>query len=245
MYETDAAVSQYCDAHYGGTYFGVDNFPAACAGICLEHMEGRPKKRALDLGCAVGRAAFELAEGFELVQGLDFSARFIRIALHLKEKGFVRYELVEEGDIVSHHEKRLADFALEGIRDRVQFFQADATNLEPRYNNYDLILAANLIDRLSDPGKFLTTVHARIHVGGLLVLASPYTWLEEYTKRSNWVGGFRKDGKPYTSLEGLKHLLDAHFRMLTEPKDVAFVIRETSRKFQHSISQMTFWERTD
>ncbi|MFZ0449263.1 MAG: 5-histidylcysteine sulfoxide synthase [Desulfatiglandaceae bacterium] len=245
MYETDAAVSQYCEAHYGATYFGVENFPAACVKICLEHMQGRPGKRALDLGCAVGRATFELARHFEFVHGLDFSARFIRIAIQLKEKGVIHYEMVEEGDMVSYHEKRLADFQLESVRDRVEFLQADAANLKPQFNNYDLILAANLIDRLYDPGKFLTTIHDRIPVGGLLVLASPYTWLEEFTKRRNWVGGFRKDGEPYPTLEGLKDLLGAHFRMLAEPRDVAFIIRETGRKFQHTLSQITVWERVD
>ena len=35
MYERDSAVSQYCEAHYGKTYFGVANFPACCAAICL------------------------------------------------------------------------------------------------------------------------------------------------------------------------------------------------------------------
>ena len=36
MYETDAAVSQYCEAHYGKSYFDVPNFPAACAAACFQ-----------------------------------------------------------------------------------------------------------------------------------------------------------------------------------------------------------------
>jgi len=243
MYETDAAVSQYCEAHYGPTYFGVDNFSVNCVQLCLEYMRGRPRKRALDLGCAVGRATFELAKEFEFVTGLDFSARFIRIAIQMQEKGVTYYELVEEGDIVSYHEKRLADFGLDRIKGRIEFFQADAANLKPQFGNYDLILAANLIDRLNDPKKFLTTIHERLNPGGLLVLASPYTWIEAFTKRENWVGGFRKDGEPYATLEGLCDLLGGHFRMIDEPKDIEFVIRETRRKHQHTVSQVTFWER--
>jgi hypothetical protein len=34
----------------------------------------------------------------------------------------------------------------------VEFFQGDATNLKPQFTGYDLILAANLIDRLTTPG---------------------------------------------------------------------------------------------
>ena len=243
MYETDEAVSQYCEAHYGRTYFGVENFPAKCAEISLEYMKDRPKKRALDIGCAVGRASFELARNFEFVNGLDFSARFIRIAYQMQEKGMTRYALVEEGDIVSYHEKRLADLGLDTVADRIEFFQADATNLKPQFTNYDLILAANLIDRLYDPKKFLSTIHERLNMGGVLVIASPYTWLEEFTKHENWVGGIRKDGEPYTTFDGITDILKAHFRMVGEPRDIEFVIRETGRKFQHTRSQLSAWEK--
>ncbi|MDK9705760.1 MAG: 5-histidylcysteine sulfoxide synthase [Desulforhopalus sp.] len=243
MYESDTAVSQYCEAHYGRTFFDVANFPAACAKICLEVMEDKKKDRALDLGCSVGRASFELAREFGFVNGLDFSARFIRIAYQMQEKGVIRYQLPEEGDIVSYHEKRLVDLGLADTTSRVEFFQADALNLKPQFANYDLILAANLLDRLADPRKFLSSVHERLNAGGILVLASPYTWLAEFTDRDKWLGGFRKDGEPYFTLEGLHDLLRTHFSMIGEPRDVPFVIRETQRKFQHSISQVTIWQR--
>jgi 5-histidylcysteine sulfoxide synthase/putative 4-mercaptohistidine N1-methyltranferase len=243
MYESDTAVSQYCEAHYGQTVFSVSNFPENCAKICFEFTAGQKKNRALDLGCSVGRASFELAREFGFVNGLDFSARFIRIAYQMQEKGLIRYELPEEGEIASYHERRLADLDLEGTTGRIEFFQADALNLKPQFSNYDLILAANLLDRLSDPGKFLTTVHERLNDGGILVLASPYTWLPEFTAREKWLGGYRKDGEPYTTLDGLKDLLQLHFTLAAEPRDLQFVVRETKRKFQHSISQVTVWRK--
>ena len=111
----------------------------------------RPRQKALDLGCAVGRASFELAKEFDLVTGIDFSARFIRIALQLKEKGVAHFQLGEEGDVVSYHEALLSEVGLDGLADRVDFVQGDATNLKPQFTGYDLVLAANLIDRLYDP----------------------------------------------------------------------------------------------
>ncbi len=206
-------------------------------------MADRPKNRALDLGCAVGRSSFELAGHFKLVSGIDFSARFIRIAHQLQEKGVIHYQLPEEGEIVSFHEKRLSDFGLAGNSAKIEFFQGDAHNLKPQFTGYDLVLAANLLDRLYDPRRFLSSIHERINPGGLLVLASPYTWLEEFTKKANWVGGIRLAGEPFTTLEGLMEQLGDHFRMLEEPRDVEFVIRETARKYQHTISQLTVWER--
>jgi 5-histidylcysteine sulfoxide synthase len=119
MYEGDLAVSQYCEAHYGRSFFNVENFPKRCASICFELMADRPKTRALDLGCSVGRASFELAKEFDFVNGLDFSARFIRIAHQMQEKGYIRYELSEEGDIVSYHEHTLQNFDLTDTSSRV------------------------------------------------------------------------------------------------------------------------------
>lgn len=243
MYETDGAVSQYCEAHYGDNFFGVANFPAVCAAICLSHMKGKTKNRALDLGCSVGRASFELAREFGVVNGLDFSARFIRIAYQMQEKGVLRYELPEEGEIVSYHERKLTDLNLTEAASRVEFYQADALNLKPQFGEYDLVLAANLLDRLSNPAKFLATIHERLNDGGILVIASPYTWLEEFTRRENWIGGYRKDGEPYSTLDGLRDHLKPHFSEVADPRDVEFVTRETARKYQHSISQVTVWQK--
>ena len=249
MYESDAAVSQYCEAHYGPTYYDVSNFCVQCATICLRHMRNRRDTgvaglcKALDLGCAVGRAAFELAREFDSVTGIDFSARFIRIALQLKEKGVAYYDLVEEGEIVSYHEARLADLGLEEAAGRVEFFQGDASNLKPQFTGYDLVLAANLLDRLYDPKGFLASIHERLNVGGVLVMTSPYTWLEECTKKENWPGGIRRAGEPYWTIDALGDLLSPHFAMLEEPRDIEFVLRETRRKFQHTRSEVTVWER--
>jgi putative 4-mercaptohistidine N1-methyltranferase len=244
MYETDSAVSQYCEFHYGKTYFTVPNFPSQCAAACFQYTRERPRRTALDLGCAVGRASFELAKEFDLVTGIDSSARFIRVALQLKEKGVAYFELVEEGDVVSYHAARLSELGLDGVVDRVEFFQGDATNLKPQFTGYDLILAANLIDRLSDPRRFLETVHERLNPGGMLVIASPYTWLEEFTRKENWLGGVRHGGEPYFTLDALRELLSPNFVMLDAPQNLEFVIRETRRKFQHTVSELTAWKRT-
>ena len=75
------------------------------------------------------------------------------------------------------------------------------------------------------------------------MIASPYTWLEEYTVKENWVGGVRRAGEPLTTLEGLEKQLGGNFRRLGDPHDVPFVLRETARKFQHTISQLTIWEK--
>ena len=160
----------------------------------------------------MGRATFELAREFAHVTGIDFSARFIRVALQLKEKGVSHFALVEEGEVVSYHEARLSDWGLDAAAERVEFCQGDATNLKPQFTDYDLILAANLIDRLSEPRRFLETVHERLNPGGVLVITSPYTWLEEFTHKEHWLGGVRRGGEPYMTLDALARSAEPAFR---------------------------------
>jgi len=243
MYEGDTAVSQYCHFHYGPNYFSVEDLSAHCVRLCMQELQSKPSLKALDIGCAVGRASFELAQHFDNVTGIDFSARFIRIAHQMQQKGSVHYELIEEGDIVSFHEQQLSQLGLNQQQQNIDFYQGDACNLKPQFKGYDLVLAINLIDRLRTPAIFLDDIRHRINIGGLLAIASPYTWLEDFTPKENWLGGFRKDGEPYSTLDGLKDHLGTHFRLINQPCDVPFVIRDTQRKFQHSFSQLSIWER--
>ena len=245
-YETDAMVSQYAEFHYGETTLGVPNFPQAMAQLAIDfhrrHGNGSTG-RALDLGCATGRASFELAKTFDKVIGIDFSARFIQVGIRLAETGAIRYMVPEEGELVSYRERRLDSLGLLETAQRVEFWQGDACNLKDIFGGFDLILAANLIDRLYAPRRFLDTVSDRLNSGGLLVLASPYTWLEEYTKRSEWIGGFKRDGESHTTLDGLKEILGRNFVLVEAPLSVPFVIRETRRKHQHTLSEVTVWKR--
>lgn len=242
-YETDKLMSEYAEFHYGDSYFDVPNFPAALAKLAIAAMGNRPAHKALDLGCASGRATFELARHFDHVTGVDFSARFINQGVQLIQQGLLRYTLTDEGDLVFYKERSLAGLGLENVKNKVEFFQGDACNLKSILTGYDLILAANLIDRLYDPTKFLANVHERINLGGLLLIASPYTWLEEHTKKEAWIGGYKRDGESFTTLDGLKMILGSHFKLIQGPQAVPFVIRETRRKFQHTLSEVTIWEK--
>ena len=242
LYETDRLLAQYCEFHYGPEYFGAPNFPRTCAELCLQYMADRPRRRALDIGCATGRSAFELARHFEAVEGIDYTARFIRLALALKEQGEFAYSVPTEGELTESRMIRLVDLGLTEAARRVAFWQGDAANLKPQFTGYDLVFAGNLIDRMARPRAFLTTVHERLNPGGLLILTSPYTWLEDYTAKAEWLGGFERDGRPVTTLEGLHACLDPCFRLI-DRRDVPFVIRETARKFQHTLAEMTVWER--
>ena len=242
-YESDQLVSQYLEFQYGIEYFGIANFAKTLVDLAQPYFQQTPCHRALDIGCATGRASFELARSFDQVTGLDFSARFIQQAVYLAQGHRVRYQLPLEGELSEEKSCSLEDVALDQVASKTEFFQADACNLKAHFSGYDFILAANLIDRLHHPRDFLAQIHERMNIGGILMLSSPYTWLEEHTARSEWLGGFQQDGENITTLTGISNILTQHFELVAEPQDVPFVIRETARKYQHTLSQVTIWKR--
>jgi len=241
-YESDDLVNQYIEFGWGSTHLGVENYAVACAKIAIEAMGDRAKKRALDVGCAIGRSSFELARAFDEVTGIDYTARFIQSATQIKEQGSLNFTTPTEGELFDYKQVTLESLNLTKETSKVTFWQGDACNLKSLYQGYDLIFAGNLIDRLYNPKKFLESMAERLNQNGLLILSSPYTWLEEYTPKEQWIGGYRRDGENFSTLDGLHKILDQEFKLVTT-KDVPFVIAETARKHQYTIAQMSIWEK--
>jgi len=241
IYETDELVSQYCEFQYGETHFGVENFALSCAKIASQYAINT--KKALDLGCATGRASYELAKIFDEVEGVDFSVRFVQVGSKLKEDGYIAFSVREEGELLSNKRVTLQELGYEDVAQKVSFWQGDACNLKPNFTSYDFIMATNLIDRLYNPRLFLDRVDERLNADGILMLTSPYTWQESSTKKEFWLGGYRdENGNEIRTIETLKNILDDKFTLL-HVEDLEFVIKETARKYQHTISQVSIWKK--
>ncbi len=239
VYESDELVSRYCEFQYGSENFGVKNFAIECAKIASKF--AKTPNKALDLGCATGRATFELAKSFDEVEGIDFSARFIGVGVKLKNDGYVAYASKTEGDLAERKKVTIEDLGYENLKEKVSFWQGDACNLKPNFNSYDLVMATNLIDRLYNPKLFLQEIKNRINSGGILILTSPYTWQESSTKKEFWLGGYKDEsGKEIRTLDTLKEILGDEFELI-HLQDLEFVIKESARKFQHSVAEVSVW----
>jgi putative 4-mercaptohistidine N1-methyltranferase len=247
-YETDRALSEYLLFHYGTDEqllpyeFGPSNalhFPARCVAQCLDQARLGADASALDLGCAVGRSTFELARYCKKALGIDYSCLFITAARQLQQSGRLDFSCVEEGELSS---RQTAFVPPEIDRTRVAFQEGDAQALPPDLESFDVVLMANLIDRLRAPQECLRQLPRLVRPGGQLILASPYTWLREFTPRENWLGGFERAGRRIKTLDALKEILSSHFE-LAGCKDLPFLIREHARKFQWSVAEASMWVR--
>jgi putative 4-mercaptohistidine N1-methyltranferase len=247
VYESDLLVDQYLLFHYGTAedqlpyLFGPREalfYPVRCVSEFLPAIG--IVERALDLGCAVGRSTFELSRWAPEVVGIDLSHRFIAAANRVRETGRIEIRRLEEGELITQLTRELP---FELRRERCRFEIGDATELPADIGQFDLVLAANLIDRVQSPGNLLHSFSALVRPGGHLVLSSPYTWLEEFTPKSAWLGGrYDAGGNPQSTLSGIKETLLGAFD-LKVTKELPFLIREHARKFQWSVAQATVWQR--
>lgn len=247
-YETEKLLGEYLLFHYGSeaeilpeNYGGAEAlfYPVRCVTECVQAAALPPGARALDLGCAVGRSTFELTRSCASAVGIDYSHRFIGAAEALRRHGVLNYERVDEGALTTPLKALLPD----GIdRGRVSFEQGDAMSLRSDLGSFDVVLCANLIDRLHAPLRCLQRLATLVKPGGQLVISSPYTWLEEYTPRPHWVGGFERAGQRLTTLDGLREVLAPDFD-LVETKQLPFLLREHARKFQLSVAEASLWRR--
>jgi len=237
-YETERLLAEYLLFHYGSAeeilggrtveaFSPALGFPART----VAHFSPSEVARGLDLGCAVGRSTFEMARHCREVTGIDFSRSFIGAAETLRDGGRIAYRRLEEGHVST---KLSAQAPSEIDPARVHFETGDAMTLRNDLGAFDRVHAANLLCRLPEPLRLLDRLPALVRPGGELILATPCTWLAEFTPPENW--------PPGSTFDWLQHQLGSHFDLVSS-QDEPFLIRETARKFQFTFSLVTVWRR--
>ena len=240
-YETDYEITVSCEENWGDHFTLKPSFFKELANIIMTLLEDKAVKTLLDLNADTGRLAFELAPYFEKITALDFSARFIRIPIQLQEQGYTRYVMKDDGELVFYRDVVLSEFALGKNKENITFKQDNAQNLKPIYKDYDVIVASNLLEELNDPKDFLANIHTRINENGYLILTSTYNWKDN--TRENWPGGFKQDGEPVTSLDGIKQILEKNFVMERDPINLNAKVKLSSRVRIDKLSEITLWRK--
>ncbi len=240
VYESDKLLAEYLLFHFGSADEILppdgdwpDGMRAALdfAVRTPSHFASAEVDEGLDLGCAVGRSAFEMARSCRRVTGIDFSHAFIRAAEALRRGESLEYDRLEEAALRT----RLAATAPSGVEaSRLAFIQGDAMRLPADLGPFDRVHAANLLCRLSEPALLLDRLPSLVKPGGELVLATPCTWLAEFTPPENWPAA--------STFDWLLASLSRDFD-LTRRTDEPFLIRETARKFQWTRSLVTVWRK--
>jgi putative 4-mercaptohistidine N1-methyltranferase len=265
VYETDVSLNMYLGLHYpsSGSKEGLSSiishemsprhglrFPQRVAQLLID-LKPKKMETALDIGCAVGGASFHLATKFDHVDAFDFSNNFVAAAKRMQDGEIIKFKIPVEADIFQEveavHEKEIT----QENRTKVTFFQGDACRIgemasDGTLRKYDGIIMSNLLCRLPDPLRCLNGLHRIVEKGGVVVLVTPFSWLDEFTPRSRWLGGFYDP----VSKEALRSKDELHLIMeergfeKIHEEEMPLIIREHQRKYQYIVSEATGWRKS-
>lgn len=251
-YKNERMLQRYVNLHYGsredqmpyssGPEDGI-SFPARAARLLIDWCDRFEiaKTMALDVGCSVGGASFALAEQFDHVTAVDLSQSLIGFARELQTNGRAEYKIFEEGEIYERREIEVPRQLL----DKVTFKRADACSLPSEFVDYDAAIIANLLCRLPSPMSLLSRLAGSrgiVRKGGLVLITSPFSWMEQLTPREVWLGGRITASGPQWSFDGLKAAMEDAFELVAQ-HDMPMIIRENRRKYHYIVPMATVWRR--
>jgi len=265
VYETDDSLAMYLGLHFplSGSKENIHpimqhehapthglRFPQRVAELLCKLKPVRTNNRALDVGCAVGGSSFELAKSFEHVEAFDFSNNFVEAAKRIQAGEELSFRVPVEGDI-SEEVSVVHDQGVDSdVMKRVNFFQGDACALSEYADSkeeftFDAVMLSNLLCRLPDPMAALNAMPRIVNKGGIVVMVTPFTWLEEFTPKSKWLGGFHDpvSQEPLYSKDNLKQIMESLGFEKIHEEQMPLVIREHQRKYQYILSEASGWRK--
>ena len=168
--------------------------------IGLEMAEPVPAGPIIDVGCAVGRASFALAErGAELILGVDLNFPMLRMASEILRHGTARYPRRRVGVVYDRREFPV-QFA---HQENVDFWACDVTALPFPAGTFSMAVSMNVLDSVSSPHEMLLSIARILKPAGKLVLSCPYDWSSGATPLEAWVGGHSQRSPAAGSSEAL------------------------------------------
>lgn len=157
-----------------------------CLHVGLQQVDRRLDAPILDIGCAVGRSSFELADtSSQLVLGIDTNISMLRLAQRILTHGKVSYPRRRIG-IVYDRREFAVDFPAMA---QVDFWAASGLSLPFRSGTFGLIVGLQVLDSVSSPHELLRAIASALQAGGSAVLATPYDWSPAATPIEAWIGG--------------------------------------------------------
>lgn len=203
---------------------------------------------ALDIGCSVGRLAFEMSLTHNQVVGIDTSKAFIQKARELMREKRLDFDLIIEGNIT---ESKTIEFNNGWQYDKTEFIVADAMALPFRQNSFNTIASINILEKVPNPMTHFSEVNRLMNKeNAMFVFSDPFSWDESVSSPETWISG-KNDGKyAGRGIDNLEKILTGFEKIIDPPmsviekKDVAWKIRKTQNLWEYITSQMIIGSRT-
>jgi SAM-dependent methyltransferase/uncharacterized protein YbaR (Trm112 family) len=186
-------LSTYCFDHYGDLDPEESKDSPISPGSVLELLkQGLPAVKdkvcgpVIDIGCSVGRTAFELAETFdEIVLGVDLNFDMLKTAASILDRGRLIYPRRRVGIVFSRREFP----AVFEKAKNVDFWVCDASALPFASERFSLAVSLNVLDCVRSPYDHLKEVARILRYDAGALISTPYDWSANATPVESWLGG--------------------------------------------------------
>jgi SAM-dependent methyltransferase/uncharacterized protein YbaR (Trm112 family) len=164
---------------------------------------------AVDVGCSVGRMAYELASDFDFVYGVDLCFSAILSARRITRHSPIpqtTYSIMTDAG-------RWSDSAPIQVKTRpnIEFLVASATALPLEAGSVNCLATVNLIDVLPQPEELFKEAARVLGAEQILIMADPYCWRDTGAEQVRKCASSSSD---YVTLN-----LEAHSFMIKQHKN--------------------------
>lgn len=243
-YNSDSMLSSYLWSHYSEFFNGPDATDAYKKWASF--FKPTPGW-AVDIGCSVGRLAFELSKTHSRVIGVDTSFSFIKKARQLLLEKKLCFDLIVEGHIT---EEKACDLDPAYQYGAADFIVADALALPFRSNLFATAASVNLLEKVPHPAQHLKEVNRILEKKSARFLFSdPFSWDEDVSSPECWLSG--RNSGPFKGLgmENLSRIMSEDPRIfdpgfaIEARGEVLWKIRKTRNLWEHITSQFIIGKR--
>ncbi|MBU1168169.1 MAG: methyltransferase domain-containing protein [Proteobacteria bacterium] len=243
-YNSKNMLSAYLWSHYSEFFNGSDATDAY--GKWASHFQ-QTDGWAVDIGCSVGRLAFELSKSHTHVIGLDTSLPFIRKARQILLSKQLRFDMIVEGHIT---EERSCDLDPGYAYHSTEFIVADALALPFRSGRFSTAASVNILEKVPHPIQHLKEVNRILQKDQACFLFSdPFSWDDDVTNPDLWLSGRNNGPGKGRGMENICRLMEGHIDVfdpcfnIEDKGDVLWKIRKTQNLWEHITSQFIIGKR--
>lgn len=154
----------------------------------------------IDIGCAVGRTTFELANRYPgICLGIDINFSMLRVAQKVLRESLVQFPLKRLGVVYDRQEFKVE---FENAT-AVDFWACDALALPFEEATFGFASGLNVFDSVTSPRDLLVSIGHILKPAATAVIATPYDWSPAATPIETWVGGHSQRGPDHGAAEPL------------------------------------------
>ena len=191
------------------------------------------RRRALDLGCAVGGGVFGLRRYFDQAVGIDRSPPLLAQARALQRTRETTVNWAIEGFPSRSYHFRLPDDA---VTDATDFMEADLSALPADLGLFDLVMIEKVPECLPDPRHFLTQIPRLIAPGGYFMHVSSYRWHHDFTAPEKQLGSPHQVPAQIDEVLGPDLKRECRF-------NVPFILENDATGFFFGVAEALLWKR--